>query len=156
MQQILKVTETRNAIDKAGVPYQVVKFESFKVVDIMGTSRTIATGKSGTRILRPERTITTGQVIKADTFYGCQVGDLMEGTIERFNTTPYEVNERTVFHYSCVVFANENGVTYANNQLKVNNACVVDEHGQPTVKLNSYKVAAALSETAEEDEGEEF
>lgn len=55
-------------------------------------------------------------------------GTLVEGKIVRFDTKEYQPEDfdRTISSYTCVVFANEDGVAYANRQLKNNFTCVVD------------------------------
>lgn len=71
---------------------------------------------------------------KADPVYSdikngnIKLGSLVEGTIQRFETSPYQPEgyEKPITSYTCVVFSNENGIHYANRQLKENYACVVD------------------------------
>ena len=55
-------------------------------------------------------------------------GALIEGGIYKFETTEYQPEgyERPVSSYTCVVFANEDPIKYANKQLKNSYACVVD------------------------------
>ena len=57
-----------------------------------------------------------------------KVGALVEGSIQSFQTTPYQPEgfKTPVTTYSCVVFKGENGTTYASRQLKQNYATVVD------------------------------
>lgn len=57
-----------------------------------------------------------------------KVGSLVEGTVSRFDVYPYQPEGYTnpVTSYTCVVFSNENGITYANRQLKANYSCVID------------------------------
>ena len=52
---------------------------------------------------------------------------LVEGTINVYETTPYQPEgfQKQVTSFTCVVFKGENGVTFANRQLKANYACVV-------------------------------
>lgn len=62
-----------------------------------------------------------------------ELGGFVEGQITTFNTTAYQVNNNEVYSFTCVVFSNEDAVKVANNNLKANKACVVDENGVPTV-----------------------
>lgn len=75
-----------------------------------------------------------------------KIGSLVEGTIHRFETTEYQPEgyERPISSYTCVVFANENGLAYANRQLKANYACVVDsETGVLTAEAQTVKPVMA-------------
>jgi hypothetical protein len=57
-----------------------------------------------------------------------RVGSLVEGTIQRFETTPYQPEgyDAPVTSATYVIFSNENATNYANRQLRDNYACVVD------------------------------
>lgn len=71
---------------------------------------------------------------KADPLYddikngNIKTGSLVEGSIQRFETTPYQPDGYTkpVTSATYVIFSNENGVSYANRQLRDNYSCVVD------------------------------
>ena len=97
---------------------------------------------------------------KADPLYtdikngNIKVGTLIEGTIARYETTQYQPEgyDKPISSYTCVVFANENGISYANRQLKDNYACVVDpftggltNEAQTTKPLMAQDVTTPLS-----------
>lgn len=132
MQNFLEVTAINNRADKNGRPYQQVTFSQ---VNYFG-ERKIKTGNVRTRNLW-----STTPGVKGDNLYGqLVVGDLVAGSIQSFNTTTFVVNEREVNKTTLVVFDFEDGVKYANSQLKQNGACVVDEHGQPTATFSLPQV----------------
>jgi hypothetical protein len=93
---------------------------------------------------------------KADPLYAemkagnIKVGTLIEGSIQRFDTTPYQPAgyQKPVTSYTCVVFASENGLTHANRQLKANEACVVDSTGNLTAS-EQLKTLPAMQQHAE-------
>ena len=150
MQTFLKVTNvevTRNGkqlVDKNGRPFQVITFTEVGFLN----NQEILTGKSRTRNLW-----STTPDQKGDNLYNqLQVGSMVAGSIQSFNTTPFSVNDRTVSKTTVVVFDFENPVSYANSQLKRNGACVVNEHGQPTATFNLPK--ADPTEVEEEEEVE--
>lgn len=136
MQTFLKVISITPRQDKNGRPFQQVVFNQ---VNYLG-EKEIKTGNTRTRNLW-----STTPDVKGDNLYGqLVVGDLVTGSIQSFNTTAFEVDGRTVNKTTLVIFDNENPVTYANQQLKRNGACVVDEHGQPTANIPSFKQAESL------------
>lgn len=136
MQTFLKVTSVQNKSDKNGRPFQTVTFSE---VGYLPNGQEILTGKSRTRNLW-----STTPEVKGDNLYGqVQVGSMVAGSIQSFNTTTFTVNDREVNKTTVVVFDFENPVSYANSQLKRNNACVVDEHGQPTA---TFSVPAPVKE----------
>ncbi len=57
-----------------------------------------------------------------------KVGSLVEGSIQKFDTTEYQPEgfENPVTSFTTVVFSNENPTTVANRQLKQNYACIVE------------------------------
>lgn len=129
MQTFLKVTSVVNKSDKNNRPFQQVTFSE---VGYLPNGQEILTGKSRTRNLW-----STTPEIKGDSLYGqLQVGTMVAGSIQSFNTTTFTVNGREVNKTTVVVFDFENPVTYVNSQLKRNGACVVDEHGQPTATFS--------------------
>ena len=129
MQSFIKVPNIQTKSDKNGRAFQTVTFNE---VGFLPNGQEIQTGKTRTRNLW-----STTETNKGDTLYGqLQVGSMVAGSIQAFNTTTYEVDGREVNKTTLVVFDFENPVSYANSQLKRNNACVVDEHGQPTAKFS--------------------
>lgn len=129
MQNFLKVTAIINKADKNGRPFQQV---TFREIQYLPTGQEILTSKMRTRNLWSS---TEDQ--KGDTLYGqLKVGSMVAGSIQSFDTTAFEIDGRTVNKTTLVIFDGENPVSYANAQLKRNNACVVDEHGQPTASFS--------------------
>lgn len=139
MQTFLKVTSVVNKSDKNSRPFQTVIFSE---VGFLPNNQEVLTGKSRTRNLW-----STTPEVKGDSLYGqVQVGTMVAGSIQSFNTTTFTVNDREVNKTTVVVFDFENPVTYANSQLKRNNACVVDEHGQPTATFSVPAPAPVVKE----------
>lgn len=148
MQSFLKVTDVQNKADKNGRPFQTVTFSEIK---FLPNGQEILTGKTRTRNLW-----STTPEVKGDTLYGqLTKGSFVEGSIETFNTTPFVVNDRNVNKTTLVVFSFENPVTYANQQLKRNEAVVVDEHGQLTGTIPTTfaeaEVVTKVNELVESD-----
>ena len=128
MQTFLKVTSVQNKSDKNNRPFQTVTFSEIQY----DNGEKFLTAKSRTRNLW-----STTPEIKGDALFGqVQVGTMVAGSIQSFNTTVFNVDGRDVNKTTVVVFDGENPVTYANSQLKRNSACVVDEHGQPTATFS--------------------
>ena len=128
-QTFLKVREIFNSEATNGRKYQKVTFELIKFFNNMQ----IKTQQVRTRNLWDTGHTASGTEVKADAHYNnLYFGDMVDGDIVTLNTTPYKIGDRLVNQWSGVVFAGENPIVVANNQLKNNNAVVVDEHGQPT------------------------
>lgn len=93
---------------------------------------------------------------KADPIYSdikagnIKVGSLVEGTIMRFETTPYQPEgfDKVISSYTCVVFSNENGLAYANRQLKANEACVVDANTGALTAPDQLRKESAMAQRA--------
>lgn len=64
------------------------------------------------------------------------VGDLFQGKIIQFETTPYTIDGKEVAKITVCAMADENPIELANAQLKRNNACVL-QNGKPTVVLET-------------------
>ena len=147
MQTFLKVTSITPKVDKNNRPFQQVVFNEVK---FMG-EREVKTGNTRSRNLW-----STTPEVKGDNLYGqLVVGDLVAGSIQSFNTTVFTVNEREVNKTTLVIFDGENPVSYANQQLKRNGACVVDEHGQPTTTITVTNQAKSLSVAGAVEDGDE-
>lgn len=144
--KFLLINDVQVKNDVNGNQYKVVTFEECENKMVFGVERTMRTGLAGKRNMRPATTLPDGNVIKADPFYDTvQRGEIVIGYVARFNTTPYDINGRSVSQYTCVVFNGENGTTIANRNLKAKGACVVDDYGQPTAKVETtYQQAQAL------------
>ena len=128
-QTFLKVREIVNSEATNGRKFQKVTFELVKFFNGIQ----IKTQQVRTRNLWSTGHTTSGEEVKADAHYNnLYLNDMVDGDIVTLNTTPYKIGDRVVNQWSGVVFTGENPITIANNQLKNNNAVVVDEHGQPT------------------------
>jgi hypothetical protein len=58
-------------------------------------------------------------------FNKLNIGDIVAGTIERFDTTPYMIGDNTVNHITTFVFDGEDAITVANRSLGQHGACVL-------------------------------
>lgn len=153
MQTFLKVTAIQNQVANNGRNFQKVTFNEVQFANGM----TIKTTKSRTRNLWAEGQTADGKTVKADNLYNqLQVGELVAGSIETFNTTTFQIDGRDVNKTTQVVFEGEDAVRYTNSQLRQNGAVVVDEHGQltaaiPTTFAQAEKVVTKVNEEAEID-----
>lgn len=150
VQSFLEVQNVETDTAKDGRQFQKV---TFRLIKFLG-DRQVKTTQTRSRNLWEANELPDGRVIKADALFGeCTTGMLVDGTIMTYNTTPYKIGENTVNTWTGVVFNGENGITVANNQLKNQGACVVDEHGQPTanVKVSTPKIQSAVAAGAEDD-----
>lgn len=129
MQNFLKVTAIINRADKNSRPFQQVTFNE---VGYLPTGQEILTSKVRTRNLWSSTEDQKGDSL----FNQLKVGSMVAGSVQTFNTTAFEINDRVVNKTTLVIFDGENPISYANSQLKRNNACVVDEHGQPTASFS--------------------
>ncbi len=142
---MLKVIKIVPGVDKNGGNFKSVTFEYLREVG----NQTVRTGQTSTRVLQPERTV--GDKTYLEHFaYQCQVGDLFEGEIMEFNTTPYSVGERQVKKFSCALIGKEvkNSIFVANGLLRSKGACVINEHGEITYAA-ALNVSTANSATTD-------
>jgi len=128
MQKMLRVSDIGDMQqDKRGRNYRVVRFTTNNLLDD-GTP-IFSNQSTGTRTIWDEfegfkadglwSLIKDGQVIK---------GSLVEGSIVRFQTTPYTIGDnptKELTSYTCTIFGHEDPIEYANKQLAPNRACVV-------------------------------
>lgn len=136
--QVVSVSEIKTA--KNNRPYKVVVFKELdKTIKLNGREVTVKSNNNNrTRNIWGEGHTEDGVLIKADAlFSNIAVNDIVEGSFHTFQTTPYAIGDKQVTQYSCVVFSNEDAVTYANRNLKQNDATV----------LNSEAVSLAPAET---------
>jgi hypothetical protein len=99
----------------------LVRLSELKDVEILSNNN------NRTRNVWGEGHTEDGVLIKADALFSTITpGALVEGSFHTFTTTPYTINDREVTQYSCVVFSNEDAVSYANRNLKSNNATVIN------------------------------
>lgn len=141
---VLKITkvEAPKAASTGNGHFQTITVQEFKLVPVGNKTLEIATVKTATRNLWSERDKKDGGKMKGDTFFQqVSVGDYVAGEIFNFNTTPYEIDGRTVTSRKVLIFEGENGTNVANSELSSNNACVVDENGNLTKELNRPVVA---------------
>ena len=152
MNTFLKVTEVVNRKDKNGRPFQTVTFSE---ILYLSAGQVVLTGKTRTRNLW-----SSTEEIKGDTLYNqLQVGSMVEGSIQSFDTTAFEIEAqdgttRSVNKTTVVVFGFENPIAYANAQLKRNNACVVNEHGEPTANVSFKQAEKLVAEVAGDEESD--
>lgn len=127
MYKFLKVTRIGDIQKKDGPEYRQVWF---RPALMMATGESVFSNQQ-----EKARTLFEAHDdFKADPLYAdikagnIKVGSLVEGSIVRFETTSYQPAgyENSVNSATYVIFSNENGLTYANRQLKNNGACVVD------------------------------
>lgn len=143
-QNVLTVNKiTNNVSEKTGANFKTVEFTGMSFLG----GRPVKSNLSGTRNIWDARTITlsdgTKQDVKADPlFHDLKVGDLVAGKILRVDTTDYQIGDRTVNSWKGIVFEGEDGIKYANSQLKANNAKVLIDG----VEMNSdVEVAEAMN-----------
>jgi hypothetical protein len=140
---VLKVTkvEAPKTASTGNGQYQTITVQEFKLISVGNTTLEVATVKQATRNLWSERDKKDGGKMKGDTFFQqVAVGSYVAGEIVQFNTTPYEIDGRTVTSRKTLVFEGENGVNVCNSDLNSNSACVVDENGVPTKNLTKSNV----------------
>ena len=122
MYSFLQVAKIENKTTDTGRKFQTV---TFRPVKFFGNMQ-VASQEVRTRNIWGETKLENGDVIKADGFYNnLTVGQLVEGTIETFNTTPYNIGDNEVNTWTGVIFSNEKGINVANKQLKNKNAKVI-------------------------------
>ena len=129
-QSILEVASINEGTSQThGFKFKTVTFTETKVLG----NKQIKTNKSAVRNLFPEREIEVNGVLtkfKADVLYNdIKKGDLVSGSIHRFNTTSYDIGTRTVNSWTGIVFEGEDAVKIANQNLKSNNAVVITSDG---------------------------
>jgi hypothetical protein len=129
--QVVSVSEVKTA--KNNRPYKVVSFKEMeKTIVLNGRNVNVKTNSPNrTRLLWGEGVTEDSILIKADALYNdIKVGDVVEGSFHTLPTTEYTIgigeSARVVSSYSCVVFGNEDVVSYANRQLKSNDANVIN------------------------------
>lgn len=125
--EVVAVSEQKN--DKNGRPYNTVTFKELpKTVNINGRQVTVKSNNpTRVRNVWGPGANSDGVEIKGDALYGnLAVGDIVEGSFHTFATTDYEINDRVVNQFSCVVFNNEDAVSFANRQLQSKNASVIN------------------------------
>lgn len=129
--QVVSVSEVKTA--KNSRPYKTVSFKEMeKSITVGGKTVSVKTNSPNrTRNIWGEGHTEDGVSLKADALYNdIKVGDYIEGSFHTLATTPYTIGEgesaRQVSSYSCVVFSNEDVTSYANRQLKSNDATVIN------------------------------
>lgn len=94
---------------------------------------------------------TAGDKMKDAALFGkLNVGDVVAGTIERFDTTEYMIGENTVNHITIFVFEGEDAISVANRQLGQNGACVmIDGKATATSEQLARRAEASTPESKE-------
>lgn len=135
LKQLLKVThigETKQT--SSGQKYLSVTFKPLILLESSG-SEVFSNQKERQRILFGSKDNNKGDLLFSEIQKGSlKIGSIVEGTIQTFNTTPYQPEgyEKEITSTTIVVFSGENGLTIANRNLKQNFASVVDENGNVT------------------------
>jgi hypothetical protein len=117
--------------DKANCDFKKV---TFKGIQLIG-NKEVKTNVQGTRNLWPTHTVKLADgsttEIRGDVDYdNIMLGDLFAGNVHAFQTTPYQLEGRTINQYKCVVFESENPLAVAARNLRQNNAAPLDEEGR--------------------------
>ena len=73
------------------------------------------------------------------------LGALVEGSIRRRATSEYEIDGNKVYHYTGVVFSNEDEILQFNSKLKGKKAYCHDDDGNPTVDVEAFKRQMAVT-----------
>lgn len=150
MYKFLRVVAIGDLKEKNGLQYRVVSFRP--VTQLITGDQVFSNQQEKSRTL-----FEAHDDFKADPLFteikngNIKLGSLVEGTITRFETTEYQPEgyAKPITSYTCVVFSNENGTTYANRQLKDNFACVVDPiTGSLTNELQTMKPLMAQAVTS--------
>lgn len=139
--QVVSVSEIKTASN--GRQYQTVVFKELdKTITLNNRQFTVKSNSNNrTRNIWGVGATADGVEIKAEKlFSNLVVGDIVEGGFHTFETTPYAINDREITSYSCVVFSNEEPVSYANRNLKSNNATVVDKNAVTLVPQETERV----------------
>lgn len=138
---VLKVTkvEAPKSSSNGNGSYKTITVQEFRFAAIGNKTVEIATVKQATRNLWSERQRKDGSgVVKGDTFYDTiSQGDYVAGEIVNYNTSPYDIDGKTVTSRKTLVFEGENGISICNSELSSNNACVIDENGMLTKDLKT-------------------
>lgn len=139
--KIVKLDEVKPAKTGNG-HYQTIKVQQYRLIPVGNSVLQAVTAVAGTRVLWSERQKKDGKgVVKGDLFFNSlNAGDPISGEVVKFNTTPYEIDGKTVTSFSTVVFEGENALNVANSQLSSHNACVIDEFGVATRDLTTKTV----------------
>lgn len=143
--KLLKVQQISDLkTDKRGRKFYTLKFTTTTILHGL----TIFSNQSPkTRNIWGEFTDESGNTFKADSLFNDIVsgnlvaGALVEGSIYNFQTTPYELDNRTVNSYSTVIFDNENPHNVANRELRDAFASTID--GDVVVAPNNLRTNVA-------------
>lgn len=146
--KVTKVEAPKQASNGNGF-YKTITVQEFRLVPVGNKTVEVATVKQATRNLWSERQKKDGSgVVKSDTFFDTiSQGDFVAGEIMHFNTTPYDIDGKTVTSFKALTFEGENPVNVANSALSSKLACVIDENGVPTRDLKTLSVTK-VEETA--------
>lgn len=139
--KVTNVSEVKPSSTGNGT-YQTITVQQFRILAVGNKTIEMATANVSTRNLWSERKTKDGKsTVKGDVLFGQVVKDgYISGEILHFNTTPYEIDGKTVTSYKVLKFEGENAVNVANSALSSKLACVVDENGVPTRDLKTLSV----------------
>lgn len=153
-QSLLKVAKVELLPSKIeGVKFKKITFVGISIIN----NREAQTNVQGTRNLWPDHEVLlsdgTKTTIKGDpTFDIVEPGMLFEGSIHRFDTTPYEIDGRMVYTWKGVIFDSENALVVAARNLRQNSAAPKDpESGEPfqlAVSTRKTVTGATANETS--------
>lgn len=147
MESILQVVKIEVLpSEKANCNFKKV---TFKGVKFLPNGAQVKTNVEGTRNLWPTHEVTlqdgTTTTIKGDVeFDNIMVGDFFDGSVQSFQTVPYELDGKQINTYKCVVFAHEQPLIVAAKNLRQNNSAPLDADGNPFTVLGQPAVGAKL------------
>lgn len=124
--KIITVSELKK--DKNGREYAVI---TVKPCPIVNGKEVISSAKQRKRFLWAASSLEDGKIIQASSLWTefkqglLKPGEVITGSIYRFDTTKYLIDGKEVESFTTVVFEDENPTTVANNQLKKYKACVI-------------------------------
>lgn len=143
--KVTSVSEVKDSSTKNG-QYQTIIVQQNNYITIGTRTLEAPTANIGTRNLFKGRKTLEGKPMKDDALFGqLTTGGHVSGWIKQFNTTPYDIDGKTVTTAKYVIFEGEDAISVANGQLSSKGACVVDENGVPTRDLSKLGVTKVPS-----------
>lgn len=137
--------ETKHS-EKLACDYKVIKFVEVK----FRGNREVLSNVEATRTLWPTHEVTlkdgSKTTIKGDSMYHrINQGDLVDGSVARFDTTPYQIagSNRKAESWSGVIFSGENPLSVCARNLRQYNASPIDKETGEIFKVQSAGTTAA-------------